>query len=186
MDENMTNKPRVAKVLVTLLISMTVGTVILLALNGNAPSAGPFSLSSYHRLDPVAQAIASKEPQVPSRWNCIEIYYSNTKAGNAEQLASLNGLASSEDLNCHFVVCNGLGGGNGQIQSTQKWQKQWSVIPGNNWYGTDHTIRICVIADGKTSHPTDFQIKRVESLVESLSRKFEIGFDSVYYPIDWR
>jgi hypothetical protein len=181
----MSNQPRVAKVLVALLISMTTGAVVLMALGNNPPSAGPFCLSSYYRLDPVEKAIVSRAAQTPTRWSSIEVYCSGTKAGNVEQLASLSGLASPEDINCHFCLCNGLGGGDGQIQPTEKWQRQWSIIPGPTWYGSSQTIRICVIADGKTSHPTDSQIKRTGALVEGLCRKFHVVPESVYYPNNW-
>jgi hypothetical protein len=182
----MTNQPRVAKVLVVLLISMTTGAVVLMALGSNPPSAGPFCLSSYYRLDPVEKAVTSRAARSPTRWNCIEIYYSGTAAGNIEQLASLNGLAGPEDINCHFCICNGLGGADGQIQPTEKWQRQWSIVPGRAWYGSSQTIRICVIADGKSTPPTDCQLKRIEALIEGLSRKFNIAPDAVYYPSDWR
>ncbi|MHC4483290.1 MAG: peptidoglycan recognition protein family protein [Planctomycetota bacterium] len=182
----MTNQPRVAKVLVVLLISMTTGAVVLMALGSNPPSAGAFCLSRYYRLDPVEKAVASRAAQNPSRWNSIEIFYSGTEAGNIEQLASLRGLAGPEDIDCHFCLCNSRGGSDGQIQPTEKWQRQWSIVPGRTWYGSSQTIRICVIADGKTTPPTDCQLKRVEALIEGLSRKFNIAPDAVYYPSDWR
>ncbi len=182
----MSGQTRVAKVLAALLVSMTTGAIILMALGNNPPSAGAFCLWSYYRLDPVDTAILSQACQSPGRWNRIEIYYSGTRAGNIEQLASISGLASPEDLNCHFVVCNGLGGSDGQIQTTEKWQKQWSLEPGRTWYGSTQTIRICAIADKGTAGPTDCQIKRIELLVEGLCRKFNIQPTSVYYPSDWR
>jgi len=182
----MSNQPRVAKVLAVLLISMTAGAIVLMALGNNPPLAGPFCLSIYYRLDPVEKAIVSRSFQSQSRWSCIEVYYSGTKAGNIEQLASLNGLAGSEDINCHFVICNGLGGSDGQIQPTEKWQRQWSIIPGRTWYGGGLTIRLCVIADPpQRAYPTDFQIKRAEALVEKLCRKFDIRPQAIYYPSDW-
>ena len=182
----MSSQPRVAKVWAVLLLSMTLGAVILMAFGNHPPSAGAFSLWSYCRLDPVSETIASQATQSPNRWNCIEVFYSNTKAGNIEQLASLNGLTSIEDLNFHFCICNDLGGRDGQIQSTEKWQRQWSIIPGRTWYGTGQTIRICVIADGKTTHPTDYQVKRTYTLVEGLCRKFNITPDRIYYPDNWQ
>ncbi len=182
----MSNQPRVEKVLAALLISMTIGAIILMALGNNPPSAGPFCLSSYYRLDPIEKAILSQAAQSPGRWNRIEIYYSGTKAGNIEQLAALNGLTSPMDINCHFVICNGLGGDDGQIQPTEKWQRQWSIIPGRTWYGSSRTIRLCVISDGRATHPTNFQTKRTEALVEGLCRKFGIAPNSIYYPNDWK
>ncbi len=124
----MSNQPRVAKVLLSLLVSMTAGAVILMALPNNAPSAGPFCLNAYYRLESVEKAVGLHNPQGFSRWNCIEIYFSNTKAGNVEQLAALAGLNSPQDINSHFVVCNGLGGSDGQILPTYKWLKQWSIM----------------------------------------------------------
>jgi hypothetical protein len=182
----MSNQPRVAKVLAALLVSMTAGAIVLMALGNNPPSAGPFCLASYYRLDPVDKVISSRSVQAAGRWSRIEVYYSDTKAGNIEQLASLSGLAGAEDINCHFVVCNGLGGGDGQIMSTEKWQKQWAVVPSRTWYGNAQTIRICVVADGKTTLATDFQKRRVEMLVEKLCRKFDITPKAVFYPGDWQ
>ena len=185
-EENMTNQPRVAKVLAALLVSMTIGAMVLLSLGNTPSSSGAFCLSSYYRLNAVEKAILSQSVQSPGRWNCIEVFYSNTKAGNVEQLASLRGLSSSQDVNFHFCVCNGFGGNDGEILATERWQRQWSIIPGGNWYGTGQTIRICVIADGETMLPSDSQVKRTHALIESLTRKFNIQPKSIYFPGDWR
>ncbi|MFC1739596.1 hypothetical protein ACFL1G_11210 [Planctomycetota bacterium] len=125
----MSNQPRVAKVLATLLVSMTVGAVILMVLGNHPPQAGPFCLSSYYRLDPLEEALRSQAPQSVDRWERIEVYYSGTKAGNIEQLTSLQGLARTEDINFHFCICNGRGGDDGQIQTAEKWLRQWSAVP---------------------------------------------------------
>ena len=172
----MSVQPRQAKVFVSLLVSMIVGMTVLMALGNNPPSAGAFSLSDYYRLEPIEKVIASRTFRTPDRWNRIEICYSNTKAGNVEQLASLNGLTSPEDIGYHFVICNGLGAADGQIQPTEKWHRQWSIIPDRPQDDSSQTIRICIISDGETTPPTDFQIKRKEALVEGLYRKFNIQF----------
>jgi hypothetical protein len=185
-QRSMSNQPRVARVLVVLLVSMTTGAVVLMALGNHPPSAGPFCLSTYYRLDPVLQAVNSRVAQAPGRWECVEVYYSGTKAGNIDQLASLSGAASSDDINCHFVICNGLGASDGQIQTTEKWQKQWSVIPDHTWYGSSRTVRVCIVADGKTVRPSDSQIKRAEALVDTLARKFSVAPSKIFYPNNWR
>jgi hypothetical protein len=184
-DGAMTGQPRVAKVLAALLVSMTLGAVVLMALGNNPPSAGAFCLANYYRLDPIEQVIMSRAAQHPDRWDCIEIHYSGTGAGNLEQLASLHGLAGPAQVNFHFCVYNGLGGPDGRIEATERWQRQWAVVPGHTWCGSNQTIRICVIADGKSIHPTDCQVKRTEALVEGLCRKFEIASESLYYPNNW-
>ena len=60
-----------------LLVSMTVGAIVLMALGDNSPSAGLFSLSSYylHQLDSVEKAVRSRAYQSPGRWDRIEKAY---------------------------------------------------------------------------------------------------------------
>ncbi|HIJ52848.1 MAG TPA: hypothetical protein HPP66_06795 [Planctomycetes bacterium] len=186
----MSVKSREAKVFAALALSMTAGVIILKALGNNPPSAGAFCLSDYTKVVPVEEAIEFRAGQSAVQWGRIEIYYSGTKAGNIQQLAFLSGLAEPEDINCHFVICNGLGGGDGQIQTSEKWQNQWLV--NHKWTNDEPravdgvpAIYICVIAEGKPTRPTNLQIKRTEALVEQLCRKFDIQSESIHYPNDW-
>jgi hypothetical protein len=176
---------RNTKIFAAALISIGIGAVVLKTLGHNPPQADAFSLSEYYRLVPVEEVISSNIVRTSRQWEFIEVGYSGTKAGNIKQLASLNGLVNPEDINCHFVIYNGLGGGDGQIQPTEKWRRQWLAVPDKTKYCSEQTIRICVISDGKISYPTNFQIKRTEVLVESLSRKFDIQSESIYYPDNW-
>ena len=178
----MPNQARVAKVLAILLASMTVGAIILMALGHNPPSAGPFSLWTYYSLDPVNKAISSRPFKSGDDWNSIEIYYSGTQTGNIDQLTSLNGLSNPDDIKCHFCVYNGFGGSDGQIQTTNKWKQQSPATS----IESDKTIRICLIADGKTKYPTDCQLKRIQVLVDALCKKFRIQPRSIDYPSEWR
>ena len=180
----MANQPRVAKVLAALLVSMTAGAIVLMALGNNAPSAGPFCLSSYYHLNSVEQVIISKQYQSPQRWNRIEVCYSGTVGGSIEQLAAFNNQ-KAEDLNCHFVLCNGSGGIDGEILATEKWQRQWAAAPTQKWFGSEQTILVCVVADGVKAMPTELQIRRVEALLENLSRKFNIAPASIIFPKNW-
>ena len=182
----MSVRSREVKVLAAFLTSLTAGAIILIALGNDPPSAGAFCLSGYYSLEPVEKAIFSGPSQSLGRWDRIVIYYSGTEGGNMEQLPSVTGPASPADISCHFVICNGFGGADGQIQPTEKWRKQCSIIPGRSRNGSGRTIHICVIADGKTTRPTDLQIRRAEALVEALCREFNIQHKSIYYPNDWQ
>ncbi len=162
---------------------MTTGAVVLMALGNNPPSAGPFCLSTYYRLDSVDHALRSQAPQSADRWSSIDIFFSGTKSGNIERLAEASELADVADLNCHFVICNGIGTSDGEIQTTEKWQRQSSA-----WLGqtSEPVIRICLIGNGVSTLPTDYQLKRLEMLLDALCRKFHIAADSVYLPPDCR
>lgn len=209
----MKSHSRETKVLVILAVSIFLGAILLNALGHNPPSAGAFCLSRYHKLGSVEQAITSYTDQLPNRWNLIEVFYSGDNSNNIKQLSPVKNASELADITSHFIICNGRIGYDGQIQPTEKWQRQLSITPEPNlkgknsgqnvssdrttfWMPTnsgdrfiDHdkqTIRICVIADVKSNSPTDCQIKRTEELVEHLCRKFYILPAYVHYPSGWQ
>lgn len=180
----MSNQPRVVKVLAALLISMTTGAVVLMALGDNPPSAGPFCLSAYYRLDSVDHALRCRIDPSRSRWASIEIAFSGTKGGNIQRLAAVRGLADPANLDCHFLVGNGIGANDGEIQTTENWLNQRPIRPSAPWRGDERTIRICLVGNGVSALPTDYQLKRLEMLLESLCRKFDISAEAVHLPPD--
>jgi len=163
---------------------MTAGAIVLMVLGNNPPSAGPFCLSTYYRLDSIENVVRSRACQSPNRWDSIEIFFSGTRSGSVEQFAAARGLSTSADLNCHFMLCNGSGGVDGEVQTTEKWQKQWSVQPSRTWQGSERTIRVCLVGDRRSALPTDYQLKRLEILLEALCRKFHVPGEAVYLPRD--
>jgi len=165
---------------------MTTGAVVLMALGNNPPSAGPFCLSTYYRLESVDHALRSRAQQSSGRWNSIEIAFSGTKGGNIERLADAQGLRSGADIKCHFVLCNGINAGDGEIQTTESWQSQAAVPRGPAGQSDERTVCICLIGNGVSALPTDYQLKRLEILLEALCRRFDISPDTVYLPRDVR
>jgi hypothetical protein len=165
---------------------MTIGAVVLMALDDRSPSGGAFSLASYTNLNPIEQVAMTAKPADISNWERIEICYSGTQAGNVEQMAGLAGLTNGGELDFHFVVCNGRGASDGHIQATERWRWQRPCLPSENWYGSDQTIRICMIADGSKTAPTDCQVKRTAALAEALARKFNISPRQILYPSNWQ
>ncbi|UCF16241.1 MAG: N-acetylmuramoyl-L-alanine amidase [Phycisphaerales bacterium] len=172
----MTVRSRETKVLVTLMVSILIGAAILSALGHNPPSAGAFCLSRYYSLSPVEKSLSYPADQYSKEWKWIEIYYSTIE---------------HKDMDCHLIICNGHIGDDGQILSTDNWQRQRPVnrqLQNHIWSATEkgHTIYICIITRGKGTPPTDFQVSRTESLVEELRRRFSIQSESVLYPNNWR
>jgi hypothetical protein len=174
------------KVLGSLVASMTVGAAVLLVFERRPVPAGAFSLASYTSLKSVEQVAAGGIIPSYGRWESVEVFYSNTAAGNIRQLAALEGLASAEDVNFHFLVCNGRGGADGQIQPSDRWQRQRPCIPDGLWDGSGRSIRICVVGDTGNRPATDCQAKRTAELIEQICRKFSIGPQGVSYPQGWQ
>lgn len=178
-------KDRSAKVFVTALISIVIGTLVLKTLGSNPLNAGAFSLSEYYQLGPVERVISSNIARTSHHWNSIEISYTNTKLIAVNEQFSPSDLINHDVLNYHFIVWNGLIGEDGQIQSTAKWQRQLSTTPDDARYGGEQTIHIGVIVDSTNTHSTDLQTGRTEMLVQVLSRRLGIQPASICYPDNW-
>ena len=91
----MNAQKRTVIVVTALLASMTVGALILMALDEQKPLVGAYSLASYLRLDPVEKVAFSPITTKPAGWNRVEVYYSRTSSGNAEDLAVVSHLRST-------------------------------------------------------------------------------------------
>ena len=180
----MKNRSRTARIFISLIASMTIGSLVLMALDGESMNAGAFSLASYTRLNSIEDAAENIQTDVNPAWVAIEVFYSDTSAGHLEQLARQAGLDRPEDLNTHFVVCNGDGRLDGLIQCSQRWRDQKNCTRSSR-FGHAGVIRICVISDGIATKPTDSQLQRTASLVETLCRTHHIRTDRVHYPANW-
>ena len=196
----MTVQSRQTKVLVALLASIVFCTIILNALGHNPPSAGAFCLSQYYSLVPVEKLVRSREVQRPRYFKWIEICYS--EGGSRDRFASgsniqveqsglLSSFSDQEEIDCHFVIYNGLTGHDGKIKPTEKWNRQLLANrPADNnkqrARQSEQTIYICVVMDGQSTQPTNFQIKRVQVLIEELCREFNIKSESILYPNNWQ
>ena len=182
----MTDRARTSNVLIALVVSMTAGALILIAIDGNALSAGPFSLASYTSLGSIEKVAQSPITIQPNTWRNIEVSFSYTIAGDLAQLTRDKNITSPKYLNYHFVISNGSGQKNGKIVSTEKWNLQRPAIPTGKWQGSPQTIRMCIVADPIRQGPTECQIKRTQALIETLSRNFNIPTEQIRYPINWQ
>ena len=182
----MENQARTIKVLVLLVAAMTAGAFILMALDRESISAGPFSLSSYTQLNPISQVAISPINATEGKWSRIEVFYSNTANGSIASLVQSEDVSGPADFNFHLIVFNGTGENDGQIAATNKWKSQLAPIPSKSWVGSSGTVRICVVADGITHNPTGSQIQRTAALVEAISRKCNIASDHIRYPANWQ
>ncbi len=181
----MTTQARTSRVLIVLIVSMTLGAVVLMALDSGGPRGSAWSLANYLKLDPIGPSVSDAADNSVYTWNRVEVFYSNTTRGNLRELAILHGLQTGQDLNAHFIVCNGLGAKEGHIDPTKRWQVQNPCLPDSRWRGTVDTVRICVVADGIGTMPTETQGTRTADLVKFLRKKYKISKKHVVWPANW-
>jgi len=181
-------KTREARIFTALFISVTLCAIILMALGKNPPSAGAFSLDDYFQLQPVEKSIASQIPQYPERWNSIRIFYKKIQKPENTSASNISRPRPNE-LNCHFYICKGFYGADGQISATEYWNKQLSIKAEAIYKNErpiisspEKTIHICLLTDNGRRYPMDYQAKRLEKLVGILCRNFDITRQSVHFP----
>jgi N-acetylmuramoyl-L-alanine amidase len=156
-------------VFASLIAALTLTSALLHAL---APAPVPpgavqslFAVGTSDSMD----AIYSAEALQPGRWNYIYIHQSKTESGNAATLGDLpGGLAD------HFLIGNGQGCHDGEVQIGQRWidQSPPAAPPGRS-LPTD-CISICLVGDLDAEAPTAMQQHRLIQLLASLQSRTNI------------
>jgi hypothetical protein len=165
------NTHRRVIVLSTLITVLTLTSALLLAL-APAPltadaSSSLFAIDAPQTMDAVFQTDA---PVRTARWRYIYVHHSGTAAGNAMTLAH-----SADGIGDHFVIGNGDGCMDGEIQVGQRWNKQLSALPPTGASDIDKDcISICLVGDFDHAVPTPTQLRRLQQLTTALQSRLRI------------
>jgi hypothetical protein len=104
------------------------------------------------------------------RWKYIVVHNSGTREGNARVFDiyhrhirhMVNGLAY------HFVIGDGHGSGDGQIEIGDRWKRQINGGHVASDYLNDIALGICLVGDFNRDQPTPAQVAALEELVSYL------------------
>lgn len=131
-----------------------------------------FAIDSGDSLDAIYR---TDVPVQPGRWKYIYVRHSGTTGGNAFTLASQRGLGD------HFVICNGEGGIDGELQVGHRWSDQQPALPAPGVARLDpDCVSICLIGDFDADKPTEAQLRRLRQLLGSLRTRLSIEPEAVY------
>jgi hypothetical protein len=165
-------------VFISLVGVLTLTSALLLAL-APAPlspeaSSSLFAVDAPKSFDALFDTAA---PVGPGRWRYVYVHHSQTPSGSAQSLSS-----SPAGLADHFVIGNGDGCADGEIQIGQRWTQQLpaAVTPGLDSIRPD-CISICVVGDFSHARPTATQERRLIELVSVLQGKLKIPGTSVWF-----
>lgn len=169
-----TGPKRKLYVLVSLVGVMSLTSALLLVVRTEpvAPDAS-FSLMAAESADGVFQTAV---PIRAGRWKYIYLHHSRTPSGDATTLADAAG-----GLGDHFVIGNGDGCGDGEIQIGRRWNRQESATrpPGADRMDPA-CVSVCLVGDFDRTYPTPAQMARVRELTASLQRRLGVGADRVW------
>ncbi len=155
---------------------MTATSALLLALAPAPLTPGAasslFAVGTPESLDSVFN---TPVPPQKGSWQYVYVHQSKTDAGSAATLGE-----SSEGLGDHFVIGNGDGCGDGEIQIAQRWQRQKPAGRVEGLASIDPScVSICLIGDFDRARPTPTQMLRLTQLVAALQDRCVIPAGNV-------
>lgn len=139
-------------------------------------------LTARTRSGQLHRAIAPRGARLSRRWTTIVIHHSATDRGSASVFDKNHREQNGwDELGYHFVIGNGHGSGDGQIEIGPRWHKQkhgaHCKTPDN--YFNDHGIGICLVGDFTGDRPTPRQLSSLVALIRALSDMTGIPADRV-------
>ena len=125
---------------------------------------------TYHYLSASTRSAIDKAPVRRGRWKYIVVHNSGTREGNARIFDiyhrrvrhMVNGLAY------HFVIGDGHGSGDGEIEIGHRWTAQLNGGHVASDYLNDIALGICLVGDFNRDLPTKAQIGALEELIDYL------------------
>lgn len=109
----------------------------------------------------------------PQRWKMVVVHSSGTKSGGATAFDYYHRQVKhmAHGLAYHFVIGNGHGTGDGQIEVGQRWSLQ--EAGGHLRSGTQNEIAlgICLVGNFEKGRPTEKQVEALDELIDYLQAK---------------
>jgi hypothetical protein len=134
-------------------------------------------------LRPFLDNATASELAFPARadrpWKYIVLHHSAHAEGSYEDIdREHRKLLGYEGCGYHFVIGNGTGSGDGEIQVAQRWINQKNGVHCRNAKNPDvdeYGIGICLIGDFEQNQPTPRQIAATRALISYLSGRYHIA-----------
>ena len=130
------------------------------------------------------------EPWLPSsqvverRWTAIVIHHSLTDTGNSAIFDNYHRNGRKwKGVGYDFVIGNGSGSGDGQVEVTFRWLGQIAGAhcggtPGN--WANESAIGICLVGDFTYKSPTNRQMQSLVKLIRFLQHRYNISKSRIY------
>jgi hypothetical protein len=158
--------------LVTAAISFVVGAAVGASGLRRGCAGAPTALPSAARLD----AICAVEDGVAERaWAYIVLHHSAGRRGSAAAIdRDHRSRGWPNGLGYHFVIGNGTGSGNGEIEPGPRWRRQLDGAHCRAGGMNQRGIGICFVGDFEEDRPTAAQIGSAVALVRHLAARFAV------------
>jgi hypothetical protein len=125
---------------------------------------------------------------VPLRreWRYIVVHHSATASGSAKSFHAEHLKRKWDGLGYHFVIGNGRGMGDGEIEFGFRWPKQREGAHAGNDLFNQHGIGVCLVGDFSKGRPTTRQMQSLRRLCDFLSAYCAISPENLRLHLDFR
>lgn len=114
-------------------------------------------------------------------WKYIVIHHSASNSGNADTIGKYhkNNRGWVNGLGYDFVIGNGNGSRDGQIEVGNRWNQQIDGAHAGNAEYNKYGIGICLIGNFENEYPTNPQISSLLYLVDYLQKRCRIHKNNI-------
>lgn len=131
-----------------------------------------YELADYSEfLKPIKEKLSTGKSQL---WQYIVIHHSATDSGNALEFDKYHKQKGWDGLGYHFVIGNGKGSGDGEIEVGYRWLQQSQGAHAGNYFYNQYGIGICLVGNFEFYNPTQKQMQSLSDLMKFLMKRFEI------------
>jgi N-acetyl-anhydromuramyl-L-alanine amidase AmpD len=143
--------------------------------------AGQAEPASEPKAPPSWEDVYYKRPAFAQGWKYIVIHHSATSAGSARSFDRYHEQQGYGGLAYHFVIGNGKGSRDGQVEEGFRWKRAMSGTHStvNAWYHNIFGIGICLVGDFQKARPTAKQLEALDRLVATLAARYEIPPENI-------
>jgi hypothetical protein len=135
------------------------------------------------RLRPFVDDTSAKEIAHPSKadrpWKYIVLHHSAAPEGGYDQIdREHRKMLGFDGCGYHFVIGNGTGSADGQIEVAMRWDNQKQGVHCRNAKTHDadeYGIGICLVGDFDQQPPTPRQVAAAQALIAYLSQRYNIS-----------
>jgi hypothetical protein len=135
------------------------------------------------RLRPFVDETSAKEIAYPTKadrpWKYIVMHHSAAPEGCYDQIdREHRKVLGFDGCGYHFVIGNGTGSGDGQIEVAMRWDNQKQGVHCRNAKTHDadeYGIGICLVGDFDQQPPTPRQVAAAQALIAYLSQRYNIS-----------
>ncbi|WP_171188937.1 peptidoglycan recognition protein family protein [Alienimonas chondri] len=153
--------------------------------NRTAPAAAPLSSAPSEPQAKPGPWVPAGEGVSERPWRWIIVHHTATDAGSVEAIHRTHVKRRDGDGNpwlgigYHFVVGNGDGMGDGEVEPTFRWKDQLAGAHAGRQAENERGIGICLVGDFESSNPTAEQLAATRRLIAFLRDRYDIPADRV-------